>query len=267
MEFITKARAKRETKLAYLGNINSSAKIEKNLKVNNYTYVIYLSPASTSGYNVCKYSTPECRLGCLNSSGRTKVEDFSGKDMIRKARIKKTILFREEQDFFMNWIVAEMKGFQLKAKRDNFFFSVRLNGTSDINWELIKINGQNIFEIFPDVQFYDYTKNPNIVSRKLPKNYHITFSYTGRNLKNCLNLLKQGYNIAVVFADKNLPKTWNNYKVINGDLTDYRPLDGNGVIVGLKYKKLANYELNDKILNSCFVVNTESIVNELQLAM
>lgn len=260
MNFINRSQAVKATKLSYLGSINSSAKLIKNKKVsNNYTYVLYLSPAGTSGYNVCPYSTPECRLGCLHSSGRVKVEDHSGKDMIKRARIKKTILFHEDHNFFMEWMIAEMKSYQAKAKKDNYAFSVRLNGTSDIDWENVYYKGKNIMQHFPDVQFYDYTKNWKRFDADLPINYHLTFSYTGRNLKQSLSLLSKGYNVAVVFDSKNLPETWQGYEVINGDLTDYRPLDGNGVVVGLKYKELANKEINERVKNSCFVVKTFNV--------
>ena len=255
MNFINRSQAKKQTGLSYLGNINSSAKLVKNQKISdNYTYVLYLAPAETSGYNTCKYSTPECRMGCLSNSGRVKVEEYAGKSVIKNARVKKTKLFFENQGFFMQWVVAEMKSYQAKAKKDGYFFSARLNGTSDIDWTEIRLNGQTIFEIFPDVQFYDYTKNFRMYNKQLPKNYHLTFSYSGRNEKKSLELLSKGFNVAVVFNSPEFPKTWNGYKVINGDLTDYRPLDGNGVVVGLKYKSLANKKINEKILKSCFVV-------------
>ena len=256
MKFITRAQAQREVKVSYLGGINTSSKIEKNVEVGVYTYVIYLSPAGTSGYNVCHYSTPECRMGCLHSSGRVKIEDYSGTDRIKTARLKKTILFHEHQEFFMAWMIAEIKGLKAKAEREGYYFSVRLNGTSDIEWENVKYKGQNIMEIFPETQFYDYTKNWKRFEKELPINYHLTFSFTGRNLKQSLSLLSKDFNVAVVFTDKNFPEFWNGYPVINGDLTDYRPYDGNGVVVGLKYKELANNELNEKVRNSCFVVQT-----------
>jgi hypothetical protein len=264
MKFINQARAKTLTILSYLGSMNQNAKMIKNSIVsNNYTYGINLSPAQTSCYNVCPYSTPECRLGCLHGSGRVKVENYSGKRIIQDARIKKTKLFFEHREFFMEWLIAEMKCKQAKAKKDGFYFSARLNVTSDIEWETILHNGQTIFEIFPDVQFYDYAKNWNRLNDDLPSNYHLTLSYTGKNKKQCVDLLAKGYNVAVVYnvSDVNdLPSTWNGYPVINGDLTDYRPSDPKGSVVGLKWKHIADKEIDEQIRNSIFVEQVNSAV-------
>ena len=251
MKFTTIGEAKRLTGLSYLGNTNSSAKIEKNKKVNQMTYVLYLAPSDLSGYNVCPNATNECKKGCLNTSGRARVESYIGKTMIIDARIKKTKLFFEHNQFFMDWLVAEIKQAKNKAEKNGFGFSVRLNGTSDIHWQ-----ETGIFDIFSDVQFYDYTKNPTKFFNKA-KNYHLTFSYTGYNWSISERLLKQGFNVAVIFnikKESELPETYKGYSVVNGDLTDYRPNDGNGVIVGLKWKKIANKENNEYVRNSKFVI-------------
>lgn len=258
MEFTTITNAKKETGLAYLGKVNSSAKLlHSQVMSHQYTYILYLAPASTSGYNVCSHSTPECRMGCLNTSGRAGIEEFSGITKIHDSRIKKTKLFYEEPEFFMAWLIAEIKSAQKMAIRDNFFFSVRLNGTSDIDWANVLINGQNIFEIFPNINFYDYTKNHTKFNNK-PTNYHLTYSYTGRNQKQAEYLLSNGYNVAVVFNIKHeneLPTQFLGYQVINGDLTDFRIDDAKGIIVGLKWKRIANRIAERNVLNSCFVVN------------
>lgn len=258
MEFKNLTQARREAGFSYLGSINSSAKLVKNKKVsNNYTYILYLAPANESGYNVCPHSTPECRLGCLSTSGRTAIEILSGKDTIQSARVRKTKLFFENQNFFMAMMIAEMKSYQKKAERDGYDFSARLNGTSDIEWEHIKYEGKTIFEHFPNVQFYDYTKNGGRMLHNLPENYHLTLSHTGKNEYICKKTLENGRNVAVIFNIKktvNFPKTWNGFEVIDGDLTDYRPNDGQGVVVGLRWKRIANKEVNDKVRNSCFVV-------------
>ena len=268
--FTTIAKAKKLTGLSYVGGVSKSAKIMHSQKYSHqYTYAVYLAPAKLSGYNVCSHSTPECRMGCLNTSGRAGIEIFTGTTMISGCRIKKTKLFFEHTAFYMQWLIAEIKLSQKKAIKDGFFFSVRLNATSDINWQNVYYEGKNIFQIFPEVSFYDYTKNPMKFENK-PLNYHLTFSYTGRNWNACEDLLSKGYNIAMVFKAKkeiDLPLQYKGYKVTNGDLTDYRIDDAKGIIVGLKWKRIANRINEKKILNSCFVVDPAKInVLELQVA-
>jgi len=99
----------------------------------------------------------------------------------------------------------------------------------------------NIFDAFPDLQFYDYTKHLSRVAAfangKLPKNYHLTFSRSENTSDATVrDLLKRGVNVAVVYW-KNLPETdFGGFEVINGDETDLRFADPMGKIVGLKYK-------------------------------
>jgi len=261
LNFTTISQAKKDTGLSYLGSVNSSSKLLKSQEISKqYTYAIYLAPANTSGYNVCSHSTKECRLGCLATSGRQAIEIFSGIDKIKNSRIKKTKLFYENQEYFMQWLIAEIEAGKRKADKDGFFFSVRLNATSDIDWQNVLVNGKNIFEIFSDVNFYDYTKNVNKYIGK-PENYHLTYSYTGRNWNQCKTLLQKGFNIAMVFNVKKeieLPLEYKGFKVINGDLTDYRIDDAKGIIIGLKWKRIANREAEQEILNSCFVVNVKN---------
>ena len=268
MKFTTIAQAKKETGLSYLGTINSSAKIIKNQKVsNNYTYILYLAPANLSGYDVCPFSTHECRMGCLNTSGRAMIDIISDRNMVQNSRIKKTKLFYEHPEFFMQWMIEEIKMYQRKAIKDGYDFSVRLNGTSDIDWANVIFNGKNIFDTFKDVQFYDYTKNPYKFRNK-PANYHLTLSYTGNNWVICKTTLKKGNNVAIVFDTKKneqLPETYNGFPIINGDLTDYRPNDGKGVIVGLRWKKIANKQAEKMVLNSDFVVKTKDLINQLEV--
>jgi len=266
MKFTTISNAKKQTGLSYLGSINSSAKIIKNRKVSNVnTYVLYLAPANQSGYNVCPYSTKECRLGCLATSGRAKMELNSTKrdNIIQNSRIIKTKLFFEHNEFFMQWLIAEIEAEKRKSEAKGIPFSARLNGTSDIQWEHYKVDNKNIFELFPDVQFYDYTKNyRRMFSTSLYKNYHLTYSYNGKNENECIEVLKNKMNIAIIFNVKNVeqfPTHWNGFEVINGDLTDYRPNDGEGVIVGLKWKNIANKDVNERIKNSKFVLQVVNV--------
>jgi hypothetical protein len=257
MNFTTIGKAKKQTRLSYIGSVNKSAKLAKNGKINHqYTYGVYLAPAKESGYNVCPYSTAECRKGCLATSGRAGMEFIAGKTKTQNCRINKTRLFYEQPEFYMAWLIAELKVAQAKAIADGFGFSVRLNCTSDIDWQNVKVDGKSLFEMFPEVTFYDYTKNPNKFIGKAD-NYHLTFSYTGRNWHLCEALLNSGFNVAMVFDAKNeseLPAMYKGYKVVNGDITDYRVDDSKGVIVGLKWKRIANKQAEKEVLQSCFVV-------------
>jgi hypothetical protein len=56
-----------------------------------------------------------------------------------------------------------------------------------------------------------------------------------------LDLLNSGKGrVAMVFEGKQLPISFMGYKVIDGDAYDMRYLDEQGVIVGLKFKKVRN---------------------------
>jgi hypothetical protein len=262
--FTTKAAAKKFANVSYLGGINTSSKIAKNGKVSHqYTYSLYLLPAKASGYQVCAGATKECIKGCLNTSGRV-IMDINNANNILTARYKKTRLFFEQRDLFLNWLVAELKTAQKKAKKDGFGFSVRLNCTSDLNWDMYLINGKSIFDIFPNVQFYDYTKIARRTLNVVP-NYDLTFSYNGKNWLISQAILNEGMNVAVIFNIKKgqpLPTTYKGYKVLDGDLTDYRPNDEKGCIVGLRWKKIADKATNDEIRNSIFVVQEKDILKD-----
>lgn len=269
MEFTTIAKAKKQTGLTYLGTCGSSAKIVKNSKVLNIdTYVLYLAPWKLSGFNTCAGATKDCIKGCLNTSGRVAMEIASNNEnKILNSRIMKTQLFYKEREFFLAWLIAEIAANKRKSETKGNEFSVRLNGTSDLNWTAYKYDGKNIFEHFPTVQFYDYTKIANRFNN-IPVNYHLTFSYTGYNWSDCENVLNNGGNVAAVFNIQKwynsrpengiLPIKFKGYKIIDGDITDFRPLDEKGTIVGLRWKRIANKKDESEVRNSKFVVQPDS---------
>ena len=235
MEFTTRSNAMKTTGLSYMGGINTSAKIMKNLKKKNTdTYIIYLAPSTLSGYNVCPMASADCIASCLHSSGHNKIDT---KGIINNARIKKTKMFFEDRQFFNDWVIAEISSFKQKAIDKGHEFSVRINGTSDVSPELISKNGQNIFQIFPDVQFYDYTKvlNRHKLLNKYA-NYDLTYSFSGDNWNDCETALGNNMRVAMVF--EKVPNFYKGIEVINGDDTDLRYLDEGNVIVGLKFKKV-----------------------------
>ena len=88
---------------------------------------------------------------------------------------------------------------------------------------------------FPDIQFVEYTKNPNRLG-KAPGNVDLTLSYSATNMRDCVAALLAGHNVAIVFHG-GLPASFGGFPVIDGDKHDLRHLDRKGgVIVGLSPK-------------------------------
>ena len=109
--------------------------------------------------------------------------------------------------------------------------------------------------MYPNVQFYDYTKNYLRFDKVLPTNYHLTFSRSETNDIKAMELLNRGFNVAMVF-DK-LPTTYKGFEVINADNDDLRFLDKQNVVCGLKYKKMTGKGADNKIaFTSGFVIET-----------
>lgn len=241
---------------SYIGSVNSSAKIKKGEKINLSTYVVYLAPHTSSGYQVCPKASTECIQGCLNTSGRVILDSAN---TILNARLNKTRDFFENRALFVEKVFSEIERERKKAERKGEKFSVRLNGTSDLSPELFKgRDGRNILETFPDIQFYDYTKVLNR-SRLLERhsNYDLTFSFSGTNWAECEEAISKGLRVAVVFDTKKgqpLPATYKGIPVIDGDDTDYRPADDRGVIVGLRFKRIKDKKAMAEALQSSFVV-------------
>jgi hypothetical protein len=153
---------------------------------------------------------------------------------VQNARIRKTQFFFGDFPLFKALLLSDIALFKLLAKKEGKEACVRLNGTSDISWERL-----GVFQSFPDVQFYDYTKNPvralQFAAGAMPSNYHLTFSRSEANQSQCLDVLRAGGNVAVVFGSA-LPSVWQGFTVVNGDESDLRFTDKKNVVVGLKAK-------------------------------
>ena len=230
--------------VSYLGNTTQSAKMQYSYNNGTATYCVYLAPANMADpkRSVCPVSAT-CRDFCLNGSGRNKGDVIAHgieHSTINKSRIKKTNFWWDKRDVFMELLILEILRNKLIAESKGMAFSVRLNGTSDLNPEDFIYKGYNILELFPDVQFYDYTKVPSrfYLIDKYP-NYDLTFSFNGYNWKQCEAFLNRGGKVAVVF-DCNLPTTYKGWNVVSGNEYDMRYLDPNQSIIGLHYHRTAN---------------------------
>jgi hypothetical protein len=224
----------------------ANAKILKGEKEGWMTLGIHLAPANLSGYNVCQWASRGCTKVCLNTSGHGA---FS---TVQEARIKKTKLLKEQFSVFAAQLIKEVKAAVKSAAKKGMRLAIRLNLTSDIPWELLDVqDGKTIFELFPEVTWYDYTKGYkrmlDFLDGKMPTNYSLTFSRSESNERHVHAIRARGGNVAVVFR-RSLPASWHGTPVVNGDKNDLRFLDARGVVVGLVEKGKARKD------NSGFVV-------------
>jgi hypothetical protein len=229
---------------------------KKTIKGEKYgwiTYILYLAPFTQNslGKNVCSHASKGCSDACLFGSG------FGGMfSNVEKGRINKTNYLLSDRNAFLAQLKKEIQRLELKHKDDKL--CIRLNGTSDLAWEKFKLEGKSLMEHFPNVQFYDYTKNYLRFKKELPSNYHLTFSRSEENDIHAERLLSEGHNVAIVFDE--LPQTYKGYKVVNGDLSDLRFKDDKNVVVGLKYKKLTGKGAdNKKAFDSGFALKIKDL--------
>ena len=222
-----------------------TAKIVKGEELGYVTKGIHFAPANLSGNEVCQWRSKGCTASCLNTAGRGQMNS------IQQSRIAKTKLFFDKQIEFLHKLSKEISNSIKTSTKKGMKSVFRLNLTSDIAWEFVFFddkNPQTIFDKFPSIQFYDYTKSFKRMSqflgkqKEFPKNYHLTFSRSETNDKLCEMVLQMGGNVAVVFRNE-LPATWNGYEVVNGDENDLRFLDKKGVVVGLIEKGMAKKDL------------------------
>lgn len=195
-------------------------KIAKSIARGYATAGLHLAPALESGYNTCAKHTPDCAANCLYFSG------FGALQSTQRARRNKTRRFFEDRRAFLADLFIDIRRFIDNAHLVNLDPVLRLNLTQDIPWEKYGVP-----QAFPLRRFYDYTKLPR---RKVPSNYHLTFSFSGSNLADCKTALANGMNVAVPFLKA--PATWLGAPVINGDDDDLRFLETRGHVIALSAK-------------------------------
>lgn len=233
-------------------------KVLKGMSQGYNTYILHLAPANLSGYETCAKRTTGCTDACLNLAGRGGMfKKGETTNVIQQARIRKTKMFFEQRQDFMLALKKDIELGIKQSKKLGLIPVFRLNGTSDLAWEKYDmIPGQNVFECFPDIQFYDYTK---ILGRKVKgiANYHLTFSAADGNDADVYRAIAEGYNVATVFGLKKtepMPETYLGRAVFNGDESDLRFLDPKSVIVGLYAKGKAKKDTSGFVKYPTFMM-------------
>lgn len=197
----------------------------------------YMAPARLAGVgNLCGDASPGCIEICLGNNSGAAIYYPS----VIQSRIAKAKRFMKNRKAYMADINKAILAAKRKAEKAKLSLCARPNGSTDIAWEAIKDeSGYTIIERHGDVQFTDYTKSFKRAlahaQGKLPANYHLTFSRSEQNEPQCIEILRAGGNVAVVFANGR-PETWHGFPTIDGDAHDLRHLDGRGVVVALSPK-------------------------------
>jgi len=189
-------------------SVSSDTKSIKSAAHGWLTGVMFLEPDK----KLCPNMSPGCGESCLKSSGRMAF------DSALVARVQRTLLWKHEPDMFLNALIMEVQQLTEKAEKQDMKPCVRLNGTSDVAWEKFFP-----MDVFPDVQFFDYTKNIHRFRHQKkrddwPENYKLLYSRSEHNTLVCDDLLTEGENICVVFDE--VPKKWRGHRVIDGDRHD-----------------------------------------------
>ena len=211
-----------------------NAKLSKGNGAKFAPYILHLAPFTSSGAgNTCPNASPECISLCLNVSGRAMI--FPA---VLHGRIKKTQSYYENRSAFVARLKREIRNAIAREAKQGRTAVFRLNGTSDLDWS-------DVIADFPETQFYDYTKDSIRYNRfllgLLPQNYHLTFSFSGRNSDLCRSFLARGGTVAIAFARPmgaiyNRPAEWLGFPTIDGDLSDLRFTDAPGSVIALKAK-------------------------------
>jgi hypothetical protein len=243
-------------------SVASDAKTVKGETLGFMTGILYLAPFKSTKWNTCSMAAiAQCGDACLYTAGR------GAMSTVAQGRVNKTVWFYTERNSFMQQLAKNIRSLIVKAKNAAQTLLIRLNGTSDIRWETVgftDVDGvvyANIFDAFPDVQFYDYTKDAN--RKALPSNYDLTFSYSGVvGFQKYVNIaIENGMRIAVVFRNvASIPAIFKGMDVVGGDNSDVRHIDPKGVVVALYAKGKAKLDMTG------FVVDAPKSVFMLQAA-
>jgi len=238
--------------------VGTNAKTVKGDGSEYLTAITYLTPWKTifegKTHNICPMAEmASCHEGCLYTAGRGVMSN------VQSARLRKTRVWLKDKPLFLDMLRQDLTTFQRRCFDKEIQPCVRLNGTSDIQWE-----NYGIIEEFPDIQFYDYTKIIKRAYKKLPKNYHLTLSYSEANPQYADDVMKAvcetGTSMAVVFRDEeNIPdyfeRIYSNcrgtygFRTFSMDKDDLRFLDPKGMAGALYAKGRAKKDTSGFVID------------------
>ena len=232
---------------------------------------VSLAASDDAGINVCPRAMPKSRINAMRKTGLsweaiighatsrglsmcsascvTSESGHGHMDSVRNPRANLTRWYVENRAEFKAHLLDELwhEHSLLKAGQ---VLACRPNVNSDVPWH------RTVPEMFDvPARYWDYTKDSKRLLQDLPDNYHLTYSVNdGTTPEDWQRVYDSGCNIAVVYDSEWQPggkeqyrrfgmmPQWytdpNGYRwrVIDGDVTDFRFLDPGPVCVGLRLK-------------------------------
>ena len=184
-----------------LNLLSTNSKLEKSIAqfgADILTAGLFLAPHMRSGHNVCPmagYCSAVCNLWF---SGRTVTST------VRDAMLRRAQLYFDDYDEFCRQAYLDLERLERKASRVDKEVFVRMNGSSDLDFT-------QFAKDYPGIEFYDYTKRPDFITRKIqgdwPANYSLCYSYSERADESLARLfLELGGSVSMVF-DSSQPRT------------------------------------------------------------
>tara|TARA_R100000742_G_C4248710_1_gene67282 strand:- start:53 stop:826 length:774 start_codon:yes stop_codon:yes gene_type:complete len=210
----------------------------------------YASLSLMPDYKICGGAkSGGCMNLCLKSSGFAKI--FKS---VNIARQKKTEFLLNDRIGFITQLDKELFNFNKKCIANNKTGFVRLNTISDFPFYKT-----GLMEKYTNLIFIDYTKIAKRLFEKLPKNYFLMFSFSGRlQYSNQVRMaLKTDFPISVVFKC-DFPETFLGRQVIDGDKSDLNNALSFNKILGLKFKEINKEDYNE-FKNNGFIVHEDQL--------
>jgi hypothetical protein len=194
------------------------AEVQHKLKKSKiYTAGLTIQHADVSGYETCAWRGL-CTSVCVLDNGNGRY------DSVQKARNVKTQFLAKQPIHFMRILGSEIK----KLSKIHEKVLIRLNTNSDVRWHMVIPEIANGVPDLWNVFFYDYTKNPAVLSTNgmVGKKYRMVYSVNeNSDLGKVVSFIERGGTAAIVTNRKKNEKVLDDYlglPVIDGDRHDDR---------------------------------------------
>jgi hypothetical protein len=198
-------------------------------KTDTYSVGLTLQSADGAGVETCPWRG-DCASVCVLKNGNGRYAS------VQRARDVRTQFLRDHAPAAVTLLGAELR----RVQDAHGTALVRLNVNSDLRWYRILPNLGN-GDLLPGLFFYDYTKNPAVLSGSgmVADRYRLTYSVSeNSDLDKVAAFVNSGGTATFVTNRRKGSPTierWRGYRVVDGDVSDDRYHE-TGVVVDLAAK-------------------------------